>query len=206
MRARERQAEERQRRLARPNPERGLQTALRRRCAGATGPRSSRRARIRPLAALLSRGGSMPFVVDGWTNAGTPEGGAGSAGATVPVRLTVRSGPVGWCHARESHRRRSRRRSRRDARRSSGPAAAPPGEVAHVAAVTCIRVDEAGAASGAFIVRSTGDPAKDRALIGWVRQLHWIRQPGREAGRMVSDASRDRDCRSAGNAQELRTG
>jgi hypothetical protein len=58
-----------------------------------------------------------------------------------------------------------------------------PPELVNVAAVTCIRVDEAGAINGAFILRSTGDPAKDRALLGWVRQLHWDKAaPGEKRG------------------------
>jgi TonB family protein len=51
-------------------------------------------------------------------------------------------------------------------------------ELRNVAAVVCIRVDEAGTVSGALIVVSSGDPARDNALLGWVRQLRWGAGPG----------------------------
>jgi TonB family protein len=46
-------------------------------------------------------------------------------------------------------------------------------ELVGVGAVVCIRIDDAGNVSGASMETSTGDEAKDRAVIAWVRQLHW---------------------------------
>lgn len=48
-----------------------------------------------------------------------------------------------------------------------------PPSLAHASAVSCIKIDDTGAVSGAFLVTSTGDPARDRDLIAWIKQLHW---------------------------------
>ncbi|MEZ0243053.1 MAG: hypothetical protein ACAH11_06725 [Sphingomonas sp.] len=40
-------------------------------------------------------------------------------------------------------------------------------------AVTCVRVDDRGRVSDAFIVTSTGDAEKDRRLIAWVKKMRW---------------------------------
>jgi hypothetical protein len=48
-----------------------------------------------------------------------------------------------------------------------------PQSLARVSAVSCIKIDETGAVSGAFLIASTGDAARDRDLIAWIRQLHW---------------------------------
>jgi len=40
-------------------------------------------------------------------------------------------------------------------------------------AVTCIKIADDGSVSDAFIVTSSGLPERDRAVLAWVRQLHW---------------------------------
>ncbi|HEX8553588.1 MAG TPA: hypothetical protein VF695_02670 [Sphingomonas sp.] len=39
--------------------------------------------------------------------------------------------------------------------------------------VACVKLAEGGAVAEAFVAVSTGDAAKDRELIRWVRQLRW---------------------------------
>jgi hypothetical protein len=62
----------------------------------------------------------------------------------------------------------------------AGSQALPPivRELANKAGVVCIRVDDSGAVSGAFILVTTGDGARDRALVAWVRHLRWDSGPG----------------------------
>jgi TonB family protein len=51
-------------------------------------------------------------------------------------------------------------------------------ELVNRAAVLCIKVDDGGAVSEAFIAVSAGNAATDRALLAWVRQVHWQAGPG----------------------------
>jgi hypothetical protein len=52
-------------------------------------------------------------------------------------------------------------------------------DLAHVAAVSCVKIDDSGAVSGAFLITSTGDGEKDHHLLEWIKQLHWDKvKPG----------------------------
>lgn len=51
--------------------------------------------------------------------------------------------------------------------------------------VACIRIAQDGSVGDAFLVTSTGDAARDRAAIVWVKQLRWDPAPS-------SDLSRNR--------------
>jgi TonB family protein len=60
-----------------------------------------------------------------------------------------------------------------------------PADLRDASAVTCIRIDDSGAVSSAFIVTSAGSADKDREVLAWVKQLRWEAvKPG--------DASRNR--------------
>jgi hypothetical protein len=48
-----------------------------------------------------------------------------------------------------------------------------PPSLLNVSAVSCVRLDDLGAVSGAFLITSTGDPDRDRDLLAWIKQLHW---------------------------------
>jgi hypothetical protein len=48
-----------------------------------------------------------------------------------------------------------------------------PHDLVNVAAVACVRLDDSGAVSGAFLIRSTGEHGKDQELVAWIRQLRW---------------------------------
>jgi TonB family protein len=59
-----------------------------------------------------------------------------------------------------------------------------PADLINSTAVTCIKISMSGAVEDAFIVRSTGDQAKDVEVLNWVRQLHWEQaKPGEEKSR-----------------------
>jgi len=39
--------------------------------------------------------------------------------------------------------------------------------------VVCISISKQGGVSGAYVLKSIGDPQADRDMLDWVRQLHW---------------------------------
>jgi TonB family protein len=59
----------------------------------------------------------------------------------------------------------------------AGASAQEPPPIASIllnsSAVTCIKIADDGSVSGAFIVTSSGLAERDRAVLAWVRQLHW---------------------------------
>lgn len=54
-----------------------------------------------------------------------------------------------------------------------------PPDLMNVSAVSCIKINTAGAIGGAFLIHSTGDSGRDRHLLEWIKQLHWpVAKPG----------------------------
>ncbi len=68
---------------------------------------------------------------------------------------------------------------------ASAQAAPPlPPDLQNAAAVACVRVDDRGWVSGAFLIQSTGEDGKDRELVNWIRQLRWPQvKPGEQRNR-----------------------
>ncbi|WP_157215995.1 hypothetical protein [Flavisphingomonas formosensis] len=59
-----------------------------------------------------------------------------------------------------------------------------PADLRDAAAVACVRIDDRGWVSGAFLIQSTGEDGKDRELVNWIRQLRWPHvKPGEQRNR-----------------------
>ena len=52
-------------------------------------------------------------------------------------------------------------------------------DLINAAGVACVRIDNAGSVTGAFLIATTGDPGRDQHLLDWVQRLHW---PAAEPG------------------------
>jgi hypothetical protein len=57
-----------------------------------------------------------------------------------------------------------------------------PGVLADTAAMVCAKIDVDGRVD-AFVLDSTGDKARDDAVVAWVRQLHWPKAKRGDGGR-----------------------
>lgn len=68
---------------------------------------------------------------------------------------------------------------------ASAQAAPPlPADLRDAAAVACVKIDDHGWVSGAFLIQSTGEAGKDRELVNWIRQLRWPKvKPGEQRNR-----------------------
>jgi len=59
-----------------------------------------------------------------------------------------------------------------------------PADLQNSAAVACVKIDDHGWVSGAFLIQSTGEDGKDRELVNWIRQLRWPKmKPGEQRNR-----------------------
>ena len=54
-----------------------------------------------------------------------------------------------------------------------------PQDLLNVSAISCVKMDDSGKIVGAYMIQSTGDVARDREVIAWVKKLHWDKaKPG----------------------------
>ena len=47
-------------------------------------------------------------------------------------------------------------------------------DLMNAAGVACVRIGDDGWVTGAFLIATTGDPARDQHLVDWVGRLHWL--------------------------------
>ncbi|WP_138995717.1 energy transducer TonB family protein [Sphingomonas sp. PAMC 26621] len=48
-----------------------------------------------------------------------------------------------------------------------------PATLLNRSGIVCVSISKQGSVSGAYLLKSMGDPQADRDMLDWVRQLHW---------------------------------
>jgi hypothetical protein len=55
-----------------------------------------------------------------------------------------------------------------------------PASIKDQAVLACVRMDAEGKVSGAYLLSSTGDAARDADFLGWIKQLKWAKPDKRD--------------------------